>query len=233
MRRPEFWDRRGETNSHVFFFRKLIAVLTLNWGVRKHRTNVMIMKKIILMAMAIFSVSVMNAQVADQIKQSRDRAAKLEALCKDYKTSGNANIDGYGNDVKNAAVLAIANSEQLEDLYKREIGESADGVQDVTIKKPKLEEWITLATTVAGEAASIKSATDKAKNAGEEAKNMAQAVNDAKNPMAKAKAAKATKAATAVIEFGNAATPILIEESAAQMKAVDEIIKTLKAGKNL
>ncbi|MBO6256059.1 MAG: hypothetical protein J6O49_20850 [Bacteroidaceae bacterium] len=191
------------------------------------------MKKIILVALAIFSVSFANAQIADQIKKSRDRAAKLEALSKDYKTCGNAGIDGYGNDVKNAAALAIANSVQLENLYKREIGESADGVQDVTVTKPKLEDWTALAATVAGEAASIKSAVDKAKGAGEEAKNVAQSAASEKNPMKKAKAAKNAKGAAAVIEFGNAATPILLEESAAQVKAVEEIIKTLKAGKNL
>lgn len=191
------------------------------------------MKKIILVALAIFSVSFANAQIADQIKKSRDRAAKLEALSKDYKTCGNAGIDGYGNDVKNAAALAIANSVQLENLYKREIGESADGVQDVTVTKPKLEDWTALAATVAGEAASIKSAVDKAKGAGEEAKNIAESAASEKNPMKKAKAAKNAKAAAAVIEFGNAATPILLEESAAQVKAVEEIIKTLKAGKNL
>lgn len=191
------------------------------------------MKKIILVALAIFSVSFANAQVADQIKQSRDRAAKLEALSKDYKTCGNAGIDGYGDEVKNAAAFAIANSVQLENLYKREIGQNVDGVQDVTVTKPKLEDWTALATTVAGEAASIKSAIDKAKGAGEEAKNMAESAASEKNPMKKAKAAKNAKAAAAVVEFGNAATPILLEESAAQVKAIEEIIKTLKAGKNL
>ena len=187
----------------------------------------------ILVALAIFSVSLANAQIADEVKKSSDRRAKLEALTKDYKTCGTAGIDGYGNDVKNAAALAIANSVQLENLYKREIGQNADGVQDVTVTKPKLEDWTSLAATVAGEAASIKSAVDKAKGAGEEAKNVAESAASEKNPMKKAKAAKNAKAAAAVVEFGNAATPILLEESAAQVKAVEEIIKTLKAGKNL
>ena len=191
------------------------------------------MKKIILVALSIFSMSLATAQIADQIKQSRDRAAKLEALANDYKTCGNAGIDSYGNDVKKAAEFAILNSAQLEQLYKREIGQNVDGVQDVTITKPKLEDWTALAATVAGEAASIKSAVDKAKAAGEEAKNVAESAASEKNPMKKAKAAKNAKAAAAVLEFGNVATPILLEESAAQVKAIEEIIKTLKAGKNL
>ena len=191
------------------------------------------MKKFMLMAIALFTMCVTNAQIADQIKQSRDRAAKLEKLTQDYKPSGNGEIDGFGDAIKSAALFAIGNSEQLENLYKREIGQSADGVQDVTITKPTLEDWMKLATTVAGEAASIKEATDKAKNAGEAAKQIVQDVAAEKNPMKKAKAAKAAKLASAVVEFGNSATPILVEESAAQVKAIDEIIKTLKAGKNL
>lgn len=185
------------------------------------------------MALAILSVSFANAQIADQIKKSRERAEKLQALTEDYKTCGNAKVDGYGEDIKKAAEFAIANSEQLENLYKREIGESKDGVQDVTVKKPTLEEWVKLSATIAGEAASIKSATDKVKEAGEESKKIFEAAKNEKNPLKKAKAAKGAEAAVAVVEFGNAATPILLEESAAQVKAIEEIINTLKAGKNL
>jgi hypothetical protein len=191
------------------------------------------MKKFLMVAVAMFVTCVMNAQVKEQIQQSKDRSAKLAALCKDFKTCGNANIDGYGNEVKAAALFAIQNSEQLENMYKRQIGETADGVTDVTIKKPTLEEWATLATSIAGEGASIKAAVDKAKSAGEEAKNLAQEASSVKNPMKAAKAAKTAKAAASVMEFGNTATPILFEESAAQVKAVQEIIETLKSGKNL
>lgn len=191
------------------------------------------MKKMMLLVLAMFAVSTMNGQIADQIKQSRDRAAKLQVLIKDHKTCGDAQIDAFGNDLKNAAVLAITNSELLENLYKREIGQSADGVQDVTVKKPTLKDWEELAESVANEGLSIKNAVDKAKGAAEGAKNLAQSAASEKNPMKIAKLAKKSKAATAVIEFGNAATPILMEESVAQVKAVAEIIKNLKAGNNL
>lgn len=173
-----------------------------------------------------------NAQIKDDIQKSKERAAKLQVLCDDYKTSGNANVDGYGDAVKNAAILAIANSVQLENMYKRQIGETQDGVTDVTITKPTLDEWVTFATTVAGEAASIKAATDKVQAAANEAKKMAEEASKQKNPMKAAKSVKAAKAAAVVVEFGNTATPILVEESAAQAKAVKEIIETLKSGKN-
>ena len=41
------------------------------------------MKKFMMVAIAMFVACVMNAQVKDQVQQSKDRAAKLEALCKD------------------------------------------------------------------------------------------------------------------------------------------------------
>ena len=46
------------------------------------------MKKFMLMAIALFTMSAVNAQIADQIKQSRDRAAKLEKLKKDFLEHG-------------------------------------------------------------------------------------------------------------------------------------------------
>ncbi len=192
------------------------------------------MKKFIIALAAMIIASAASAQgIKDEIQMSRDRSAKLETLVNEYKTCGNANIDGYGNSVKEAAIFAIANSVQLENMYKRQIGETTDGVQDVTVEKPTLDEWMTFATTVAGEATSIKTAVDKVQDAATEAKTISENVAKEKNPMKAAKAAKTAKAATAVIEFGNAATPILLEESAAQVKAVQQIIETIKSGKNL
>lgn len=192
------------------------------------------MKKLLVMALSMFVlVGSVNAQINDDIQKSKERAEKLQSLCNGYKTSGNANVDGFGDAIKSAAILAIANSEQLENLYKRQIGETKNGVTDVTITKPTLDEWIALSTTIAGEALSIKTATDKLQAASEEAKEIAENASKERNPMKAVKVAKKAKAATAVMEFGNTATPILIEESAAQAKAVKEIIETLKSGGNL
>lgn len=192
------------------------------------------MKKYLLMLVSLLAlVGSANAQVKDEIQKSRERAAKLEALCKDYKPSGNAKIDAYGDAVKAAAVYAIANSEQLENLYKRQIGESKDGNTEVAIEKPTAEQWQTLATTIAGEGASLAAANKLAQEAADEAKAMQQKVNDEKNPMKKGKLVKASKAALGVVGFGNDATSILVEESAAQLKAVNEIVKMLQSGETL
>lgn len=141
--------------------------------------------------MALFMMACSaNAQIKGDIQKSKERAAKLQALCDDYKASGNANVDGYGDALKNAAFFAIANSEQLENMYKRQIGETQDGVTDVTITKPTLDEWVKFAGTVAGETASIKAATDKVQAAADEAKKMAEEASKQKNPMKAAKAVK-------------------------------------------
>ncbi len=181
----------------------------------------------------IATVCTANAQVSEELKQSKERTDKLQSLCDGYKGCGDANIDGYGTSIQKAALFAIANREQLENMYKRQIGETKDGVTDVTVTKPTIEEWVTLSSTIAGEAASIKEATDKMQAAADAAKAMSESASKEKNPMKAAKAAKTAKAAVAVIEFGNSATPVLLEESAGQAKAVKTIIDTLKSGKNL
>lgn len=192
------------------------------------------MKKYLLMLVSVLAlVGSANAQVKDEIQKSRERAAKLETLCADYKTSGNEKIDAYGNAVKEAAVYAVANSVQLENLYKRQIGESKDGSTEVTIEKPTAEEWTSLAATIAGEGAYLAAASKLAPEAVDEAKTMQQKVNGEKNPMKKGKLVKASKAALDVVGFGNDATSILVEESAAQLKAVNEIVKMLQSGETL
>lgn len=186
------------------------------------------------MAIALISMVAVQAQTKDEISKSQERSAKLKALCDDYpKQCGNADVDAYGKAVYDAAIMAVANSEQLENLYKREIGETKDGVTDVTVKKPTLEEWITLGTTVTAEGVSVKKAVDQAQKAATEVKTISESAAKEKNPMKAAKSAKGAKAATAVLEFGNLATPILLEESAAQAAAVQQIIQTLQSGGNL
>lgn len=192
------------------------------------------MKKVFLFCLTLVAAMSVSAEgLNDEISASRDRSAKLQALCNGYKTCGNANIDGYGNSMRDAALFAIANSEQLEGMYKRQLGENKDGIQDVTVTKPTLDEWVALSVTVAGEGAKITEAVNMAQAAGEEAKKMAEDSSKEKNPMKAGKAAKQAKAAAAVVTFGNEATPILLDESAAQVKAINEIINTIKSGNNL
>lgn len=194
------------------------------------------MKRILFfIVMTLCAMTTFAQETKEQIQKSEERAKNLQTLLDKYSDTncGDGIIDGFGNSVRDAAVLAIANSVKLEGLYYRQIGQTKDGVTDVTIVKPKLEDWTELLTTVTGEAASIKNAVDNAKAAGEQMKQIAENAKNNKNPMKIAKLAKMAKGAGVVMEFGNAATPILLEESAEQVKAVQKIIETIKSGKNL
>lgn len=194
------------------------------------------MKRILFfIVMTLCAMTTFAQETKEQIKKSEERAKNLQILLDKYSDTncGDGIIDGFGNSVRDAAVLAIANSVKLEGLYYRQIGQTKDGVTDVTIVKPKLEDWTELLTTVTGEAASVKNAVDNAKAAGEQMKQIAENAKNNKNPMKMAKLAKMANGAGVVMEFGNAATPILLEESAEQVKAVQKIIETIKSGKNL
>ena len=194
------------------------------------------MKRILFfIVMTLCAMTTFAQETKEQIRKSEERAKNLQILLNKYSDTncGDGIIDGFGNSVRDAAILAIANSVKLEGLYYRQIGQTKDGVTDVTIVKPKLEDWTELLTTVTGEAASIKNAVDNAKAAGEQMKQIAENAKNNKNPMKMAKLAKMAKGAGVVMEFGNAATPILLEESAEQVKAVQKIIETIKSGKNL
>ena len=107
----------------------------------------------------------------------------------------------------------------LQGLYYRQIGETKDGVTDVTIKKPTVEELVALAATLTAEGASI---SETAKGA--EAATKASSTNT--NPM------KAAKIASA-LAFTKDAYPVLLEESNAKVAAIKQMIETAKTAKNL
>ncbi len=111
------------------------------------------MKRFLFVTAALLSMSVSFCfgQSKEDIKASIDRCAKLEKLCsKQPKQTGVADVDTYVQGVYNAAISSAASSALLQNLYYRQIGETKDGVTDVSIKKPTVEELIAL---------SLKSAT--------------------------------------------------------------------------
>ena len=185
------------------------------------------MKKIIISLLAIFAITVVNAQEANeqanlksQLELSEKRYAELIDLCKKLeKETGNEEVDEYAAAVVVAATASIANSTRLENFYYREIGEKKDGVTDVNIKKPTLDDWIYLGKGIAAEATSINVASNKTEAAVKAAKSQ-------KNPMKAAKIMKHCETSTKALK-------IIKEESVESAKAVNQIIETLKSGKNL
>lgn len=205
-----------------------------------------IMKKIVCVLVSLFGAAcslcaqvdavaiAIDNSVALEIQKSQERAANLQSLCDGYEESGVPEIDDYGKAVKAAAGLAIVNSEKLGSLYKLSVDTAAhNGVRDVQLDRPTLNDWVSLSTSVAAESVSIKEATDKAQQAANAAKAQADEAAGVKNPMKAAKAAKRAKIASACVTFGSSATAILLEESAAQAKAVAGIIESIKSANNL
>lgn len=181
------------------------------------------MKKMIFALVTLFMVTafnVVNAQTKEEMKASQERMEKLAKLCqKGPKATGVGEVDSYVKSVHDAAILSMATTEQLHDLYYRQIGETKDGVQDVTIKKPTIEELTALSATIAAQAVTIKNATASADKATTASKSQ-------KNPL---KVAKITTA----LAFTKDAYPVLLEESVAQTKAIAQMIETAKTAKNL
>lgn len=179
------------------------------------------MKKAILMIATILVAASAFAQTKEDINASVERAKKLSELCAKFpkKASGASEVDDYANAVLAAALAAVANSEQLENFYYRVIGETKDGVTDVTIVKPSLEDIMDLSATIAAEGIAVADATKLAEGA-------VKKVKETKNPIQAAKLAPMTK-------FTADATPILAEESAAQAKAIAAMVETAKSAANL
>ena len=171
------------------------------------------MKKAILMIATILVAASAFAQTKEDINASVERAKKLSELCAKFpKASGASEVDAYANAVLVAAKAAIANSEQLENFYYRVIGETKDGVTDVTIVKPSLEDIMALSATIATEGIAVADATKLAEGA--------------------AKKVKVTKLVP-MTKFTADVTPILAEESAAQAKAIAAMVETAKSAANL
>ena len=181
------------------------------------------MRKLVMMLTVVFMVSCVNfvnAQTKEEMEASQARYEKLVKLCeKKPKSTSVSEVDVYVKKVYDAAILSMATAEQLQNLYYRQIGETKDGVTDVTVKRPTVEELTALSATIAAQSVTVKGASDSAEAALSASKNQ-------KNPM------KAAKVATA-LGFTKDVYPILVEELAAQTKAIAEMIETAKTANNL
>ncbi|MDE7441824.1 MAG: hypothetical protein K2M69_06645 [Muribaculaceae bacterium] len=180
------------------------------------------MKKILLamvVMLATFSFSA-NAQSVSADFTSLDKLVeKLAKACvKAPNPCGEGDIDGFVEGNKTAALGAVASAEQLHNLYSRQIGETKDGVQDVTVTKPSLEDWTDLAATIATQTAGMA-------ELGVSGKKAAEAVKKA-DKMKAIKLAKPVKWATDIM-------PVTGEALAEEAKAIDQIIKLLKSENNL
>lgn len=180
------------------------------------------MKKILLAMVVMVATLSLNAN-AQSVSADFTTLDKLveklaKAIAKAPNPCGEGDIDGFVEGNKAAALGAVASAEQLHNLYSRQIGETTDGVQDVTVTKPTLEDWIALATTVATQTAGMT-------ELGVQGQKAAEAVKKA-DKMKAIKLAKPVKWSTDIM-------PVTGEALAEEAKAIDQIIKLLKSENNL
>ncbi|MCM1141554.1 MAG: hypothetical protein NC453_23530 [Muribaculum sp.] len=180
------------------------------------------MKRFLLViAVAIVSMAIgANAQTVSADFSKMDQLVEKlgKSIEKAPKKSGVADIDQYVDGAQAAAVGAVATAEKLHNLYSRQIGESADGVTDVTVTKPTLNDWIELGTAVATQTTGVTALADAGVKAGKAVKDAPKmkAVGLAKN-----------------VKWSGDVLPVVGEALAEQTKAINEIINTLKSGDNL
>lgn len=180
--------------------------------------NLTKMKKFLFCAMALACAISVSAQTAEEMQVSQERAAKLEKLSQP-KNCGMATIDG----LTSAAGLVAAESVQitplLQGMYYRSIGQTEEGVIDVTVKKPTLDELKELSARIGLQAAAVAAAVKLVPEAGKELSTL-------RNPLK-------LKGATKALKYSKDVLAIVGEESAFQVKAIAEMIKTASSGDNL
>lgn len=169
--------------------------------------------------LATFSFSA-NAQSVSADFTALDKLVEklIKACEKTPKPTGVADVDAFLDGNVKAATGAVESAQQMHNLYSRQIGEAKDGVQDVTVTKPTLEDWMNLAQTVATQTAGIAELGIAGKNAAESVKSI--------DKMKAIKLAKPLKWSTDLM-------PVTAEALAEEAKAINQIIQLLKSGDNL
>lgn len=112
------------------------------------------MKKFLLSVMTLICAINVSAQTAEEMQASKDRSAKLEKLSQP-KSCGVVAIDAL---TASTGIIASESTEittPLQGMYYRSIGQTKDGVTDVTVKKPTLAELQELSARIATQAIAV------------------------------------------------------------------------------
>lgn len=181
------------------------------------------MKRFLMCAivlMASVALNVLMAQTPEEMQASKERYAKLEkALKKTPKDCSVSGVDGLAASVTLTMIESVRITPLLEGLYYRSVGKTEDGVTEVTVKKPTLEECLELSEAITVQAAAVKAATELVEPA-------AKQVKEIKNPLTGAKALKS-------LNYSKDALAVVAEETTYQTKAIASIIETIKSADNL
>jgi seryl-tRNA synthetase len=148
------------------------------------------------------------------VKKRHDKLAKM----KDPGTVGVQSVDELA---ASSAKLLVATKEfnvTVPEMYKRTVGETVDGVTDVTVKKPTLDELTALATEIALAVSGVADAQSVVQTAASDIKSLPPT-----------KAPKAAKS----LNFSKDALSLVLPELQLNAKVVANLIETLKTSGNL
>jgi hypothetical protein len=147
---------------------------------------------------------------------AKERQAKIAKLMPP-KTSGVKSVDDLAVSSAALVVSTNQNNKTIPELYTRTIGESIDGVADVTVKKPTLEELTTVSKNIAIQIAAVSTASAGIQAASADATKA--------SPLQAGKASKA-------MNYTKDALSLLGPELQLQSKVVNNLISTVKTSKN-
>lgn len=176
------------------------------------------MNKIFVAAFIIAACTSIFAQTKEEIQSSNARMEKMQKL-EIPKSTSIASLDDLNIAVGAAAIESASITPLLKGIYYRSVGESTDGIVDVTVKKPSLAECKELASRILTQVKIVQTITSSLPSVTEEAKTI-------KNPLKLAKVASS-------LGFVKTAVSILGEETMFQSKAINNIIQTLTSSGNL
>lgn len=150
-------------------------------------------------------------------KEAMDRDAKLEKL----QEPAGSELQVVDNLASSSTTLLRSTkeiNEILPEMYKRTIGETIEGVTDVTVKKPKLEELTGLAANLIQQGKAIA--------------DLSKTIPTASDEVKKAKPMQAVKA-TKSLNYSKDVIALLAPEIELNLKIVNHLIDTLKTANNM
>lgn len=171
-----------------------------------------------------------QAKTQDELKAEREvlkaEMSSKEALARKVKfekltlpaASGLASVDGLATSTGLMLVSMKEINTLVPEMYIRTIGESIDGVVDVTVKKPTLDELLKLAGIIATQITSVATA--------------ASSISSVSGDIATLSPFQIPKA-TKSLGFTKDALSLLPAELGLNLKVVNNLIATLKSSNQL
>lgn len=154
-------------------------------------------------------------------KKTQARIVKFEKLMEQKDKHVNTTVESLDQLAETSVVLLLATknvSALVPEMYKRTIGESIDGIADVNIKKPTLDELLALSGTIAAQIITIGEASAIIPEIASDIKTM--------SPMQIPKAMKS-------LNFSKDVLSLLAPELQLNLKVIINLIATLKSADNL